>query len=72
MKTYHVALCEIARISAEAKLAQYRSGYNQYRGFDSFGIAATLELFYPERDFKQIRTDFEDLEFELYEELKLK
>lgn len=72
MKIYQVALCEIAREGARVKLAQYRAGKQQYRGLDSYTVAATLELFYPEIPFKQIRDDYSDLEFELYEELKLK
>lgn len=72
MKTYQVALCEIARESAKVRYAQRQGGTMVPRGFDSHAIAATLELFYPERDFNQIRRDFEDLEFEFYEEEKLK
>jgi hypothetical protein len=71
MKTYKEALYAIAQESAQVKRAQYLSGANQYRGFDSHGIAATLSLTF-ERDFKEVRNEFEDLEFELYEELKLK
>jgi len=71
MKTYKEALYAIAQESAQVKRAQYLGGANQYRGFDSHAIAATLSLIF-EVDFKTARNEFDDLEFELYEELKFK
>ena len=71
MKTYKEALYAIAQESAEVKRARFLGGANQYNGFDSHAVAATLSLTFGE-DFREVRRDFEDLEFNLYEELKLK
>lgn len=71
MKTYKEALYAIAQESAQVKRARYLGGSNQYRGFDDHAIAACLSLTF-DVDFKTARAEFEDLEFELYEELKLK